>query len=354
MIETPNQPGDEAENRALVDVISQVLELVRLDGAIFLRAEFRSPWAYVSSSAADIAQAFDSGSDRVILFHIVADGNCWISLEDNQRLWLERGDVVVLPYADQHTVGGLEPAEPVSVATLFPPPPWDELARIDYGGDGARTEIVCGYLRCGDLLFDPVLRALPSIFTVRPTPGPAATWVSASVQYALEASQRGVKAQTATQRLPELLFVEVLRLYLQDDNARLGGWLAALQDPIVGPAIAALHAEPARDWTVAELAKQVATSKSVLDDRFRQLVGRPPIRYLTDWRLQLAGNLLTTTELGVGEIGAQVGYRSEEAFSRAFKRGMGESPTRWRDRSHAISAPPTTSEGKESSGQNGA
>lgn len=171
---------------------------------------------------------------------------------------------------------------------------------------------MCGYLRGDAVLFDPVLRALPSLFVVRPPASPAA-------------------ASPTNQRLPELLFTEMLRIYLDESrDAELTGWLAALRDPVVGQALSLLHSDPAHDWTVAELAMAVAASKTVLVNRFHQLLGRPPIRYLTEWRLNLASGLLRTTGFGVGEIGAKVGYNSEEAFSRAFKRELGKAPAHWR------------------------
>ena len=200
-----------------------------------------------------------------------------------------------------------------------------------YGGDGEHTLVVCGYLRGDAVLFDPVLRALPSLFVVRPPAGPAAAWVTACVEYALMASRSAPAASRMNHRLPELLFTEVLRLFLDESrDAELTGWLAALRDPVVGQALSLLHADPARDWTVAELSVAVAASKTVLAERFLQLLGRPPIRYLTQWRLHLASGLLRTTGLGVGEIGVKVGYNSEEAFSRAFKRELGKAPGQWR------------------------
>jgi AraC-like DNA-binding protein len=275
------------------------------------------------------------GGDRLIMFHIISEGGCWVQVNaDGRRVQLNEGDVVVLPYGDQHQVGGHEPAEPVSIATLLSMPPWETFPTVEYGGDGPLTEMVCGYLRCDSVLFDPLLRALPSVFSVTPAPGPTATWVNASVQYALEASRTGAFSPM-TQRLPELLFVEVLRTYLQERGAELSGWLVALRDPVAGPALAELHGDPAHDWTVAELARKVSVSKSVLDDRFRQLLGRPPIRYLTDWRFQLACSLLRSTDMTVGEVASRVGYAADEAFSRAFKRQLGQSPKLWREAARA-------------------
>lgn len=310
-------------------VIPQVLDLVRLNGAIFFRSDFRSPWAYTSPPTVELDGALPAGDGSLVMFHVITEGGCWIAMHDGDRRRVSRGDVIVMPYADAHSWGSEEPAEPVSITSLLPPPPWTEFPHVRHGGDGERTHVVCGYLRGDAVLFDPVLRALPSLFVVRPG-GPAAAWVTATAEYALAASQARGGAAHANQRLPELLFTEVLRLYLEAGDARLTGWLAALRDPVVGPALALLHADPARDWTVAQLATSVMTSRTVLVDRFGSLLARPPIRYLAEWRLNLASGLLRTTALGVGEIGARVGYNSEEAFSRAFKRAFGKSPSRWR------------------------
>lgn len=183
-----------------------------------------------------------------------------------------------------------------------------------------------GYLDADDPLFDPGLRAVPPVFVVRPT-GAAAAWVEASIAYALEADPAH---STLATRLPELLLVEVLRLHLASAPAGDRGWLAALRDPVLAPALALLHADPGRKWTVSDLAAVVAVSRSVLDERFRRVLGRSPIRYLTEWRMHVAKELLATTDLGVQAVARRVGYDAEEAFSRAFKRALGQSPTHWR------------------------
>ena len=313
------------------DVVPQVLDLVRLTGAIFFRADFSAPWAYTSPRTVELRGALPPGEGSLVMFHVIAEGRCWVALTDGVRHPLSRGDVVVLPYGDAHSFGSAEEAEPVSIVSLMPPQPWTTFPRIEHGGDGDPTFVVCGYLRGDAVLFDPVLRALPSVFVVHPPPGPAAAWLQASIDYAVAATESLNNVSHANQRLPELLFTEVLRLYLeQGGDEDLTGWLAALRDPVVGPALSLLHADPASDWTVASLATAVAVSKTVLAERFNRLLGRPPIRYLTQWRLNLASGLLRTSELSVGEIGARVGYHSEESFSRAFKRAFGSSPKAWR------------------------
>src|SRR6185437_7993539 len=197
--------------------------------------------------------------------------------------------------------------------------------------DGEQTDVVCGYLHSQDPLFDPGLRVFPPVFVVRPPPGPAAEWVRANVAYAVDQNSAlpAVPAGVMS-RLPELLLVEVLRLHLLSAPAVEQGWLAALDDPVLRPALALLHGAPARRWTVTGLAREAAVSRSVLDARFRELLGRPPIRYLMEWRMHLAKDLLATTDLGVAAVAHRVGYDAEEAFSRAFKRVHGESPTVWR------------------------
>ncbi len=204
---------------------------------------------------------------------------------------------------------------------------------IRSGGGGARTAVVCGYLQCDDPIFDPVIGTLPPLFSVKPPDGPAATWIAASVQYALAASTgyRPSPQQLAI-RLPELLFSEVLRLYVESGSELQTGWLAALRDPLVGPALLELHAEPIRKWTVSELARRVASSRSTLNDRFVRLLGRAPMQYLGEWRLQVAADLLRRTTLSAAMVGYRVGYESEEAFSRAFKRAVGCPPAQWRQR----------------------
>lgn len=305
---------------------------VRLDGAIFLRAEYTEPWSYASPVACDLAELLRPGRERLVLFHIVAAGRCWIRLDDGERHWAERGDVIVLPYGDQHRMGGTEDvATTVPIATLLDPPPWHDLPTIHHGGGGARTEVVCGYLESDDPLFDPTLRALPPVFVVRPPPT-VAEWVEASIAYALAASagDRSAHATVAT-RLPELLLVEVLRLHLQTTPAADHGWVAALHDPVLAPALAHLHGAPEHRWTVAELATAAACSRSLLDDRFRQVLGRSPIQYLREWRMHVARDLLATTDLTIEAIAHRVGYDAEAAFSRAFRREVGRAPAHWRE-----------------------
>ena len=311
-------------------VLTDALARLRLEGAVFLRAEYHEPWAYESLTAFDTAKILRPDSDRVILFHVVASGACWVSIDDGEKHWATAGDVIVLPYGDQHRMGGVDDADYVSIAQILAMPPWRTMPVIKHGKGGDRTDVVCGYLHSHDPLFDPHLRVFPPVFVVRPPDGPAADFVRANVTYALERTEASEDGSVVLSRLPELLLVEVLRLHLASAPAADEGWLAALNDEVLRPALSALHSHPERQWTVAELARESAVSRSVLDARFREVLGRSPIRYLTEWRMHLAEDLLATTDLGVGTIARRVGYDAEEAFSRAFKRAHGQSPSIWR------------------------
>jgi AraC-like DNA-binding protein len=310
--------------------LRDALERLRLDGAIFFRAEFTEPWAY-DSPLTQIAPVIRPGAQRLIFFHIVAAGRCWVALEDGLRVWANRGDVIVMPYGDDYSMGGEEPAERVPILSLVSQPPWDQMPVLSHGAGGLRTDLVCGYLHSGDPLFDPALRALPSVFVVRLPDGPAAQWVDMSIRYALATTAESLPDGPTSTRLPELVLIEVLRIHLASAPAADEGWIAALHDPVLAPALANLHAAPERKWTVAGLAATAAVSRSVLDERFRSVLGRSPIRYLTEWRMHLADDLLASTDLGLASIARRVGYDSEEAFSRAFKRSRGAPPGVWRD-----------------------
>ncbi len=239
--------------------------------------------------------------------------------------------MIVLPYGDQHTIGGASPANAVSIETLLDPLPWDEMPLLTYGGGGSQTELVCGYLYSEDPLFDPKMRALPPAFVVHLRDGPARSWVQASIAYAMEnKAPSNASTNLISTRLPELVLIEVLRTHLATAPAADTGWIAALRDPVLAPALALLHNAPDRRWTVSELASGAAVSRSLLDERFRNVLGRSPIRYLTEWRMHLAEELLATTHTSVANIARKVGYESEEAFSRAFKRARGSAPSAWR------------------------
>jgi AraC-like DNA-binding protein len=328
----------QTQRSAPSEAMHAAIERLRLQGAVFLRAEYREPWAYESLSGPETAALLRPGTNRVILFHVVATGSCWVAVGDGPKHWAQAGDVIVLPYGDQHRMGGANDAETVSIRTFLDAPPWTTMPVLRHGAGGSLTDVVCGYLHSEDPLFDPALRAFPDVFVVRPPVGTAADWVQANIAYALEQTAPSPSGPTsASTRLPELLLVEVLRLHLATAPAVDHGWTAALSDPVLAPALALLHRSPEYKWTVSELARSAAVSRSLLDGRFRQVLGLSPIRYLTEWRMHVAQDLLATTDLGVEAVAHRVGYDAEEAFSRAFKRVHGSPPSVWRAK-HALHA----------------
>lgn len=322
--------GDAGSAFEYPDLLQNSLDRVRLKGAIFLRAEYKEPWAYESMPGPATAHFLQPGSDRVVLFHVVASGTCWVAVDGGEKHWASAGDVIVLPYGDQHRMGGLQDADVVPITAFMPPAPWKQMPILRHGQDGPQTDVVCGYLHSEDTLFNPAMRALPSVFVVRPPAGTAAQWVHANVAYAMQQTSASPGQDGIPTRLSELLLIEVLRQHLASAPAVERGWAAALRDPVVAPALALLHRRPQHKWTVPELAQAAAVSRSLLDTRFRSVLGRSPIRYLTQWRMHVAQNLLATTDLSVLAIARRVGYDAEEAFSRAFKRDIGSSPTAWR------------------------
>ncbi len=312
-----------------LDLLSDVLRRVHLSSAFFMRGEFSAPWGFDSTDEATLAQVLVPGARRLVLLHLAVEGSFHITLPDGQSALVHPGDAVMLPYCDRHSMLFPQDARRVPIVELLPAPPWSELPVVcRCGGGGAATRVLCGYLDCEDLLFNSVLRALPRLIHLRAKPGPAAEWREASLRYVLEHGQD----KSPLQRLPELVLVDCLRQYAEALPEGETGWLAALRDPLLAKALVLLHAQPEHAWTVEGLARRAAASRSVLAERFAKKLGMTPMRYLAQWRLQLAADLLRTTSMSVAALAARVGYEAEAAFSRAFKRHLGTSPAAWRER----------------------
>lgn len=319
--------------RASPAVLEDALTRLRLDGAIFFRARFRDPFA-IGAAPNVMAGALHPGADRLLEFHIIVEGCARIVDAQGDEILAEPGDIVVVPYGDEHTIEGESRTQVVpftAFASEVGLPPWDDVPLIEIGGRGPLTEFVCGYLVSDDPLFDPAMRVFPSVFVVR-LPNEARRWVEASVEYAMAAGRPADPDAlgVAATRLPALVVTEVLRRHLATTPAADHGWLAALRDPVLAPALAALHADPGRHWSVGEIAAEASVSRSVLDERFRDRLGLSPIRYLSEWRMHLADELLATTDATIFSVARRVGYDAEEAFSRAFKRARGVAPSQWR------------------------
>lgn len=313
------------------ELLADVLRRIHLASAVFLRGEFTEPWAFASVDAQTLCQIVQPLARRLVLFHVAVEGCFSIELAGGESATAQAGDAVVLPYCDMHTMGFPRGTPPVSIASLVPMPPWQQMPVVRHGGGGTPTRILCGYLHCAELLFNPLLRALPRLIHVRPGSQQAAQWRQASLRYAAEqADQAGGAAMPLLARLPELVLADCLQQYAQELPPGRTGWLAALRDPVLGRALVLLHARPAEAWTVELLAQKAAVSRSVLAERFAQSLGVSPMRYLTQWRMQLAADLLRDEpRLGVAAVAERVGYDSGAAFSRAFKRCLGAAPGAW-------------------------
>jgi len=314
-----------------MDALSETLRVVRLVGAIFINARFTAPWCYQSPSADTAAPILEPGAERVVIFHLITEGECFVEmLEGEEPVRLTAGDVVIFPQGHAHrmcSVPGLPPAKGRRLDEVLARRP----RQLAYGGGGATTRLVCGYLACDARLARLLLAGLPPLVRVDVRGSNAGIWLEASVRYALaEARSPRPGGEGVLAKLAEVLFIEVLRLYINQQSAGRTGWLAGVGDRIVGAALAALHKRPAHAWTLEELARESNTSRSVLAERFQHLVGSSPMQYLTQWRMMLAANLLSRSSAPLARIAEDVGYQTDTAFSRAFRREYGAPPAAWR------------------------
>jgi AraC-like DNA-binding protein len=316
------------------DPLSDVLHSVRLSGAVFFQIEASSPWVAEAPRASAVADVFMPRAQHVIEFHVVTRGACWGGIVGEPPLHLQAGEVLAFPQGDAHVLSS-EPgmrAPPdltlyAQIAKAAPP------VRVPLGGAGPeRADLLCGFLGCDARPFNPLLATLPRVLHARvgeAGEGPLRTFIDAAER---ESRARRPGSESVLARLSELMFVEVVRRHLEGLPASDMGWLAGLRDEFVGRALALLHQRPAHPWTLEELARRSALSRSSLAERFTRLVGQPPMQYLARWRMQLAAGLLARESATVARAAAEVGYESEAAFSRAFKKLVGVPPAAWRRR----------------------
>lgn len=316
-----------------MDVLSEVLRAIRLTGAIFFNIEWRAPWVAETPAAAAIAANVMPEAEHIITFHAIAAGTAWAETLDGASppLLLKAGDILMMPTAEPHVLAsapGLRAAP--NLAHYYRPA--DRQLPFIIGpndGTGERTHFVCGYLGCDARLFNPILKHLPRL--LHATASESAGSIQPLFQLAaLETAAPRPGGETVLSKIAELMFVDVVRRHIASLPADAAGWLSGLRDPQIGGALALLHGRPAETWTVERLAREVGMSRSAFAARFAYFVQETPMQYLTRWRMQLATRLLERPGAGVAQVAAEVGYESEAAFNRAFKKSLGAPPGSWR------------------------
>jgi len=315
------------------DVLSDALRAVRLTGAVYFDFELSSPWVREAPPARDIAGIVMPGAQRVMEYHLIAEGSCWGQAVGAEPIRLRDGDIIVFPQGDAHVLSSDPGMRETPDVSAFPHPSASLPLFYQHGGGGPdRARVVCCFLGWDERPYNPMLTALPPVIHL--SAGPATGWLGTLIGIAAgESRSARAGGGNVLERLAELMFVETIRCYLETLPAAGTGWLAGLRDAVVGQALAALHGDPATAWTVERLARLVGVSRSVLAERFSALVGQPPMQYLMLWRMQLASRLLIDGGQ-VAAVAEAVGYESEAAFSRAFKKVVGRAPTAWRKQAH--------------------
>lgn len=319
-----------------MDVLSDVLRHIRLEGAFFFHGEFREPWSVRTPNGEEAARLLYPPAKRLAILHLVLRGRCWAQVEGQPPLALEPGDAVVLPSGDAHLLAsGLHHA-PVDMGHLIDFNQRTGLELVQYGGEGDACELACGWFAFEHDASNPLLASLPTMLRAPVGGLPPGPWLVEATRYALsQGRSREPGAGVAGAKVAEALFVESLRAYLASSPAQPAGWLTGLRDPQIGRCMTLLHQQPDRAWTVEVLAEQVHMSRSTLAERFQELVGVPPMRYLKSWRLAVAARLLRNDHTAVIRVAEAVGYSSEASFSRAFKSEYGLPPNAWRVRRNA-------------------
>lgn len=326
----PGNFADSPEDR--MDAFSEILSGVKLNGALFFSAEFSAPWGFSAPASNMLAAMLAPGAAHLVIYHFVIDGGALVQLADGPSIELQPGDVVILPHGDPHQMtsgrGATAPFPSYGISSKIKS---RDLSPLQAGGGGDTSRFVCGYMACDPFLSRPILNGLPPVFKVNIRADRSGYWLESSILHLVEEAASGrVGSEAMLAKLSEALFVEALRRYVAGLPEEQKGWLAGARDPIVGKSLGLLHSRVAHPWTIADLAEEVGISRSALVERFTRYLSEPPMTYLTRWRLQLAARSLESTPRGVAEIAADVGYESEAAFSRAFKREFGQPPGRYR------------------------
>jgi AraC-like DNA-binding protein len=335
------EPANFAESpEDLMDAFSEILSGVKLSGAVFFAAEFSAPWGFTMPASTVMAARLAPGAGHLVLYHLLIDGRSVVEMLDGQQIALEPGDIIIFPHGDSHHMssgkGAVRPFPNYGISAKVKA---HDLSPLHAGGGGETSRFVCGYMTCDPFFCRPILSGLPAVLKVNIRADRSGHWLESSILHLVEEAASGrVGSDAMLAKLSEALFVDTLRRYVSGLSEQQTGWLAGTRDPIVGKSLALLHNRFAHPWTIADLADQVGISRSALVERFTRYLSEPPIAYLTRWRLQVAARSLEKTSRGVADIAADVGYESEAAFNRAFKREFGQPPGRYRSEHKSLSS----------------
>jgi AraC-like DNA-binding protein len=301
---------------------------------VFLHADFFAHWCIDARIPREHCGPSLGSASHLIIYHYVIEGELRVRVEgaDNEDLVLGGGDVVLLPRNDPHLMGSDLSLPPMLGRDVVQPPPMGGgLYSIHHGGTGKQTRMICGFLGCDSANGNPVISTLPPVLKLSVEQGGAVEWIRSTFQYAAEEVAAGRPGSaTVLAKLSELLFVEAVRRYAEALPDGQTGWLAGLREPYVARALALLHRDITRRWTVDDLGREVGLSRSALAERFIRLIGVPPMHCLASWRMQVATQKLRNTSASLAQVAETVGYDSEAAFSRAFKKALGVAPATWR------------------------
>ena len=314
-----------------MDAFSEILSGLKLNGALYFSAEFSAPWSFSSPPSATLSELLGIGKAHLVIYHFLIEGNALV-IADGRSIDLQPGDIVILPHGNPHQMtSSKEATAALQNSAILAKIKSRDLSPVQAGGGGDTARFACGYMACDPYISRPLLTGLPPIFKVNIRTDRSGQWLESSILHLVEEAGSGqVGSAAMLAKLSEALFVDTLRRYIADLPERQVGWLAGTRDPIVGKSLGLLHSRVTHPWTIADLADEVGISRSALVERFKRYLSEPPMTYLTRWRLQLAARSLEMTSRGVAEIAADVGYESEAAFNRAFKREFGQPPGEYR------------------------
>lgn len=312
---------------APLDPLGEALHFLRMSGTFYCRSELTAPWALALPAAAGC-----------LSFHVVMSGRCELEVEGSEQVVLQPGDLALVPHGEGHRLSSGPGVAAPRLDELRHEPVSERYAVLRHGGGGAATSLVCGAVRFEHPTAHHLVQLLPRVIHVEASSSPQTDWIQSTLRLmAAEARTLKPGGEAVITRLADILVIQAIRSWIEEDPAAQTGWLGALKDRQIGRAITLIHRDPARDWTLPSLASEVAMSRSAFAARFTELVGEPAMHYVARWRMHVALTWLEEEPTGVGELAARLGYQSEAAFSRAFKRTMGVSPGAIRRKGRAAS-----------------